>query len=112
MSDTARITIAADESGVTITTQGALDLTNTQSLSEELQRASASVDNVVVDMRPAVFIDTAVLTYLAKAAKTLLSRGKCLRVIVKQGSHPHRVLETVGFGDVMNIIVEQPSEQP
>lgn len=111
MSETAKITIAADESGVTIVTAGALDLTNTQSLSDELQRAAASLDNVVVDMRPAVFIDTAVLTYLAKAAKTLRSRGENLQVIVRQGSHPHRVLETVGFGDVMNILVESSSGQ-
>lgn len=110
MSDTAHITIAADESGVTITTAGALDLTNTQKLSEELQRAALSVDNVVVDMRPAVFIDTAVLTYLAKAAKTLLARDKRLKVVVKRGSHPHRVLETVGFGDVMDIMVESTAE--
>lgn len=111
MSETAKITVTANESGVTIVAAGALDLTNTQTLSEELQRAALSVDNVVVDMRPAIFIDTAVLTYLAKAAKTLISRGKSLQVIVKQKSHPHRVLETVGFSDVMNIVVDPSPEQ-
>jgi len=69
----------------------------------ERERASAELDSVVVDFREAYFIDTAILAYLAQSAKMLRHRGKRLRVIVRKGSHPERVLNLSSFGQLMEI---------
>jgi len=99
----AEITISAEGSTVTIKGAGSLDLTNAQRFREGLVSASASAEEVVVDLRSAVFIDTAILEYIARGAKTMLDRGKQLKVLVRDNSHPQYVLKTVGFEELMDI---------
>lgn len=110
MIDSAKITVAKENSTVKITCRGALDLTNASHLQESLAQAVETADVVTVDMSQAIFIDTAVLSYLAYGAKVLLGRGKRLNVVVKAKSQPLRVLETVGFTSLMNIDVITPAD--
>lgn len=105
MIETAEISVIREGEKVTVTGAGALDLTNAQRFREGIVTASLTADDVVADLRGAIFIDTAILEYLAKAAKAMLSRGKRLKVVVSEKSHPLRVLRTVGFGELMDIEV-------
>lgn len=88
---------------VTITAGGMLDLTNTDKLRDELKAAAAGAENVTLDLQTAKFIDTAVVQYIANAATTMMNRNKRLQVLVCKNSHPNRVFEIVGFGEIMDI---------
>lgn len=88
---------------VMITAGGLLDLTNTDRLHDELRTAAIGAEDVTLDLQTAKFIDTAVVQYIANAAITLIDRGKRLRVLVCENSHPQKVLKIVGFEEIMNI---------
>lgn len=109
MIDSARITISKEDSTVLISCAGALDLTNSSDLQEGIAQAAETMDSVTVDMCQVIFIDTAVLSYLAYGAKVMLGRGKRLTVVVKAKSQPQRVLETVGFSGLMTIEIVSPA---
>ena len=102
------VDVVEDGSVVTIIASGELALSNVQEFGDELRNAAASADIVIVDLRPAVFIDSAVINYLAVAARILKSRGRRLKVRVAEGSYPLRVLEIVGFSHLMDIDAEPP----
>jgi anti-anti-sigma regulatory factor len=90
---------------VTIVAGGLLDLTNSSEFERELQQAAATAESVTVDFRDALFIDTAIVQYLATAAMTLMKRGSRLHLVVKPGSHPERVIGILGFAHLMSIEV-------
>ncbi|MCL5102846.1 MAG: STAS domain-containing protein [Armatimonadetes bacterium] len=104
--ETVEISTVWDGSTATITAGGALDLTNSAEFSEGLKNASETADSVVVDLRPAFFVDTAVIQDLARAAKVLLGRDRRLKVIVTEEGYPLRVLRIVGFTVLMDIEIE------
>lgn len=102
------VNMMEDGAMVTITGSGELTLSNTQEFGNKLKEAAASADIVVVDLRPAAFIDSAVLQYMVAASRLLTGRGKRLRVRVAEGGYPLRVLEIVGFSNLMDIEAESP----
>jgi anti-anti-sigma factor len=110
MSSVAEIRIDRDEENVTISGSGALDLSNADEFRRGLSSASSVAQHVTVDLRSATFIDTAILEYLARAAKAMLDRGKRLKVMVAENGHPQYVLETVGFPEIMDIEVVPVSQ--
>ena len=111
MVETANVEVIRDNTKVTVIGTGALDLTNAQRFRDELLAAAESSDEVVVDLSGASFIDTAVLEYLARAAKLLQQRQKRLTVNVREDTHPVHVLRVVGFGAVMDIVVAPTENQ-
>ena len=107
--DAAAVSVKRDGGVATIAGSGSLDFMNSQEFRDQLMRASDEMDGVSADLRGAFFIDTAILAYLAQSAKTLRLRGKQLRVVVREGSHPERVLRLSCFGQLMEIESE-PAE--
>ena len=106
MTNTAQISITQDGDVTKITCGGTLDLTNYQQLHDGLKTASKEAEAVTVDLRETMFIDTAVVQDLARAAITLINRGKRLSVFVIETAHPYRVLKISGFQQIMDIEVE------
>ena len=106
ISNRADVTIRHEKGAVTVAGTGSLDLTNAQEFREALETASDSADELSVDFRLVMFIDTAILEYLARAAKKMIARDKRLRIIATEGSQPLRVIRTVGFGDIMDVAAE------
>ncbi len=106
MVETAQISISRDATSVTVTGGGTLDLTNSKAFHDGLKEASQTAENVTVDLRGADFIDTAIVQDLAKAAVTLLNRGKRLKVIVLGTAYPLRVLKISGFETILDIEVQ------
>lgn len=106
MVETPHISIANDLGCLTVVATGMLDLTNAGALRDALKRESESADSITVDLRSTAFVDTAVIQYLASAAIKMRDRDKPMTVMVTDGSHPERVIRTVGFDRIMKIITE------
>lgn len=106
MTDNAHIEIIENADQVTVIAGGELDLTNSAVFHDGLKKAAETVDKVTVDMRTAYFIDTAIVQDLAKAAVSLLQRKCRLKVIIREGAYPLRVLRISGFETIMDIEVE------
>jgi anti-anti-sigma regulatory factor len=88
-----------------------MDLGIAKDLDRALADAASASRDVTVDLRDAVFIDSAILAGLVKAGKTLRNTQARLKVLVASGSHPEYVLRTVGFGALMDIIVADGTVQ-
>ena len=100
----ARINVSSDGANVNVEASGWLDFTNSAELKDILKSAGAEAESVCVDLRQAQFIDTAVLEYLARAGKALLGREKRLTTLVREGSHPQRVLRIASLGELIEVI--------
>ena len=113
MSGTAEISISNEGGTVRIACGGQLTFHNSTELNDALKAASPTADDIVVDLRPAAFIDTAIIAYIAMAGKAMFKRDKRLKVIVLEKSHPLRVLTIVGIGQIIDITVEprEPDDQ-
>jgi len=83
-----------------------MDLHNCREFGREIKKASESVDALTVDFRSVVFIDTAVVQDLLVAARTMMRRGKRLRVLVDESAYPRRVLKIIGCDSIMDVIAE------
>lgn len=103
MSETAYTSVVRKDDAVTIVGGGTLDLTNYQEFHEAIKNASRTEDDLTIDIRTADFIDTAVVQDLAKAALTLLKRGKRLKVLASDERYPIRVLKISGFQAIMDM---------
>ncbi len=110
MDETAEISIVREDGKVTVVGGGFLDFLNAREFKEGLADAAATADEVVVDLRNAVFIDTAILEYIAAAGKKLLDRQKRLKVVATRQSQPLRVVEMVGLGALMDIEASPAAE--
>jgi len=95
---------------VTITGGGFLTYMNAEEFGVGLRKASQSAESVTVDIRPASFIDTQIVQDLGMAAVTLLKRTKRLKVVAAADSYPLRVLNISGYGQIMDVAVEQTSQ--
>lgn len=102
----ASISVSVDSGNATIVASGELTLHNTEKLKESLGEASDGSGNIVVDLRGAVFIDSAVLQYLASAAVRTKPSGRSLKVLVAGGSQPEYTLLISGFQNLLEIAVE------
>lgn len=111
MNDNAQISVITNDSTVEITGVGALDLYSSDEFGSALKQAAITAENVVVDLRAATYIDTAIIADIAVAGNKMLGRGKRLRVLLSAGTHPLRVLETVGFSALVDMIVESTENQ-
>ncbi|MEN6521945.1 MAG: STAS domain-containing protein [Armatimonadota bacterium] len=100
------IVVEGNSSEVTVTGYGELDLSNAGELGRALRDASETAERLTVDIRPATFIDTAVLEYIARTAANMLNRGKRLRVLTLKDSHPLYVLKTAGFQELVDIVTD------
>jgi anti-anti-sigma regulatory factor len=100
------VSVVRDGLQMTIVGKGLLDLSNSGEFAHELKSALDTAEQVVVDLRYAVFIDTAVVQYLASAIVKLRQRDKRLQVRVMENSHPERVIQVLGFDQLMDIEVE------
>ncbi len=91
---------------LTVTAEGTLTFINATEFGEKLRDASLTAESVVVDMRPAAFIDTQIVQDLGRAAVTLLGRDRRLRVLVLESAYPRRVLKISGYEAIMDIETE------
>ena len=107
MTRTAQISMVQDGDIVTVIGGGTLDITNCQEFSEKLKQASKTAESLIVDLRPADFIDTQVVQDLARAGVTLIERGKRLKVLTCKVKYPLRVIQISGFEKIMDVEVEE-----
>ena len=106
MIDTVSVNTQQDESiAVTIDGIGTLDFSNYSDFRDKLESMSRESDRVIVDLRKADFIDTAVIQSLAKAAIALINRESRLVVLVEKTAYPYEVLKLSGFKQIMDIEV-------
>ena len=110
MTEAVEISIINDEEDVTVIGGGTLDLTNSKEFHVGIKDAAVNARTVTVDLRSAVFIDTAIVQDLATAGVTMLKRGKRLRVMTREGAYPLRVLRISGFEGIMDIEVESDKQ--
>lgn len=110
MEENGKVEVIRDETGDTIVATGALDL-YTNGFKDPLNKAAESAENVVLDLRGAYFIDTAIIAYMAGAAKRLLKRQKRLKVLLKEGTHPLRTLQITGLATLMDLVVDEPGPE-
>ncbi len=104
-----QMSIERKEAETILTCSGVLDLNNSEEFKRALAQATANDDYVVVDFSSVIFIDTAVLADLVVGARAMLRRGKRLKVIAAEDTHPLRTLKIVGFSAVMDIeVVPKP----
>ncbi len=111
MSSETTVSVVRDGGSVTVAGGGSLDLTipEYELLHDSLKAAAQEAEALTVDLRRAEFIDMAVVQDLARAAVSMMNRGKRLKVLATQPSHPYRVMQITGFESVMDIEVE-PSQ--
>lgn len=100
-----QVKVYRNDADTTIAGVGALDLYN-EEFGLALKEASASAESVVVDLRSATYIDTAILASLAVAGHRLAVRGKRLSVRVAEGTHPLRTLRMVGISEIVDLVLE------
>lgn len=105
MTEAPVVKVVTEEAGTTVVASGLLDLTNSAEFARELKQASTTAERLVVDFQEAVFIDTAIVQYVASAAIAVGKRGGRLAVRVKRGSHPEHVVDVLGFKQLMDIEV-------
>ena len=103
-----KITVREDETGTTVVGTGSLDLYISDEFKAALKQACERDVGLIVDLRDAFYIDTAIIADLAGAGKRMRDRGKTLRVIVSKGSHPLRTLTITGLTALMEL-VEEPA---
>lgn len=106
-----RIDVDNDGSDVMVRGSGELDLSIVKELQFGLSHAVTFADSVVVDLRSAAYIDTAILGCLAMAGKAMRERNKKLKIIVAPDSHPLYVIKMVGFSGLMDVEVA-PADTP
>ena len=86
MVETGSVFIIGDDNNITVVCEGMLDITNCCEFSDGIKQASLMAENLVIDLRGTLFIDTQVVQDLARAGMTMLERGKRLKVIVAEGN--------------------------
>lgn len=104
LTDTAIVNTIQDGRRVIIEASGALDISNCEEFANELKQASETAEDLIVDFRDTIFIDSAIVQYLASAAVKFINLGKRLEVIVADGSYPQRVIKTVRFDQLMDVV--------
>lgn len=104
--------VTQDDGSVTITCTGAMDLHNSKPFHDVLLTSATEAETVLVDFRQVVYIDTAVLADLAVAANKMITRGRRLKVMVSDPSHPLRTLEITGFSAVLDVEAQPKQETP
>lgn len=101
-----RISVIEDDHQTTVVGEGILDFTNSLEFKDGLNKASETAESVVADLKLALFIDSAIVQYLANAAVTMIRLGKRLKVVVTDGGYPQQVLRIVGFDQLMDVVAE------
>lgn len=104
------LSIMSNDAKVVLTCTGAMDLQNSEEFRDKLMEAADSTKDVVVDFRSVIYIDTAILTGLAKAAKKMRERGKRLKLLLSDKTHPQRTIEITGFSIMLDAIIEPKDE--
>ena len=99
----ARVDTSRNGGTVTVTGTGEMDLRIAPLFSQHLKDAAANGEAVVVDLRPADFIDSAILAALAETARLMRKDGRRLAVKVRPGGHPSYVLRVSGIDTVMDV---------
>ena len=105
------ISVTRKGNDVTIAATGDLDIFNSKEFHDTLLEAAQTADNVTVDFRYTHYIDTAILADLATGANRMRARGKRLRVMLAEPTHPLRTLQITGFSAVLELVVEPKEEQ-
>lgn len=108
----AQIRVVQEDDRVTIEASGSIDLTNSSELRDALKAAGTEAESICVDLTNALFIDTAVLEYLARAGKAMYMRKKRLTVLARDGSHPLRVLRIASLDMIMDVQAVARTEEP
>lgn len=103
MAYTTEITMDQYEGVSAVKASGELDLRVAGEFENALMNAALTDLPVVIDLQPAVYIDTAILAAMARLAIMISKKGHRLKVLVASGSHPEYVLQTVGFDSIMDI---------
>lgn len=111
MAETAAVKVLNEGGDIMVVGSGEMDLRIAPEFAEVLQTAAASPQPVVVDIRSAYYIDSAILSVLLNAGRTLFNRESNMRIRVSADSHPLHVLKIVGFCDFMDIMVEEVSHE-
>jgi anti-anti-sigma factor len=111
MDKKAQITVTTKGTSTEITCEGVWDLYNADEFDAALKPASLTAEDVVVDLRTAVFIDTAIIAYIATASNRMIARGKRLRALLSKDTHPLRTLQIAGFSALIDMEVDEGSER-
>jgi anti-anti-sigma factor len=95
------VRVEQDGDALVISAYGELDLSNTETLEQELRRAIASdAPELILDLGGVSFIDSSGLRVLLLMARQSLRNGGRLRVL--RGSAPlERALEGTGLGHLL-----------
>ena len=95
------------KAGIHVATRGDLDLTTVQTLDAQLASSvdeilqAAAGDQLILDIRDLVFIDSAGLALLIKVSRELAANERTLRVTVAKGSQPERILKIGHFDKIL-----------
>jgi anti-anti-sigma factor len=106
MAEMERVTASSSDGVETIVGEGELTLYFAEQFKQALADAVATGNEIVVDLRKATFIDTAIVAALIQPAKKMLERGTRLKALVTDDGYPQYVLRIVGFADLMDIVAE------
>ncbi|MDO8683867.1 MAG: STAS domain-containing protein [Armatimonadota bacterium] len=109
MIEKTKIAVSHDGGVATVSGSGEMDLYIAAEFGRALEDAVASSASVVVDFRSVSYLDSAIVACLIKPAKALHLVGERLKVLVAPNSYPHHMLKTLGFTEVMDIVVEDNS---
>lgn len=103
------IRVVEDEQVVTVVGHGDMDLEIAPQLAGEIETAVASGKNVVVDLRPAHYIDSAIIQNIIDGARAMSRAGRQLKVLVSRKGHPSYVLRMTGVDAMIDMVEDESS---
>lgn len=104
--DAASVAVSQDAADATVTCVGELDLGIVMELDIAIAGALDTSKPVVVDLREAAFIDTAVIAVLAKFGKAARNMKRPFKTLVAAGTHPQTVLRLAGFEEMIFVEID------
>jgi len=97
------------KTGIHIETHGDLDLTTVRALDSQLHSSTKEIEQaspgekIILDIRDLVFIDSAGLALMIKVSKQLAANDRVLRVVMKRGTQPERILKIGHFDKIIEL---------
>lgn len=106
MKENADIKVSQSGSTSLITAAGELDLRNSKEFKQALEYGAQHSELVTVDLRRAEYVDSAILQAIIEVYSALRKKDGNMRLLVQADSHPAHVLKTVGFDDLIEVVVD------
>ncbi len=95
--------VRADSGGDCMTTAGAgiIDRANHRGFRDRLLEASETAEELVVDLREADFMDSAMVEALTEAALAMGRTGTRLKMVASESGYPIRVVRISGLQEII-----------